>query len=86
MILEALVSGSFYLNALSKERISFASFQYPSNGAVDLNEERDERTFSSVMNLKEYLEIFREMTWKSFAEVSVLCSLWRIPRITIEQF
>lgn len=78
-ILETLIASNFYLNHLSKERSSFDTLLYgngasngESNGADDVNKENDEPdVFTSVTNLKDYFEMFKEKAWKCFAEVSV---------------
>lgn len=67
-ILEALNSCYSYLIALSNERISFwNTLHYPHcNVAI---EELD-HSFTSVKSLNEYFEIFKEVAWKKYSEVS----------------
>ncbi|KAG4074835.1 hypothetical protein HA402_014389 [Bradysia odoriphaga] len=72
--LEALNSCNFYLNALSKERKSFDTTAYSicSNGHL-LNNQTAEDIFQSNADVKEYLELFKEKAWKSFAEINSFC-------------
>ncbi|XP_037045823.1 uncharacterized protein LOC119081206 [Bradysia coprophila] len=69
--LEALNSCNFYLNALSKERKSFdtAAYSICSNG----HNQTKEDIFQSKADVKEYLELFKEKAWKSFAEINSFC-------------
>lgn len=59
---------------MSKERSSFDTLLYGNGASIDaddVNKENDEHVFTSVTNLKDYFEMFKEKAWKCFAEVSI---------------